>query len=51
LSGATLEITGGTITLQNTGSLSVSGTNALKISSKISDSYGNYSHQSRRRVT
>ena len=40
LSGATLEITGGTITLQNTGSLSVSGTNALKISSKISDSTG-----------
>nr|MCU0748298.1 hypothetical protein [Akkermansiaceae bacterium] len=34
LSGATLEITGGTITLQNTGSLSVTGTNALKISSK-----------------
>ena len=39
-SGATLEIKGGTITLQNTGSLSVTGTNALKISSKISDSTG-----------
>ena len=38
--GATLEIKGGTIPLQNNGSLSVSGNNALKISSKISGGIG-----------
>ena len=36
--GATLEVKGGTITLLSNGGLSVSGTNALKISSKISGS-------------
>jgi fibronectin-binding autotransporter adhesin len=39
-SGATLEIKGGTITLLNNGSLTVNSSNALKISSKISDSTG-----------
>ena len=38
--GATLDITNGTITLQNNGTLSVTGSNALKIHSKISDPTG-----------
>lgn len=39
-SGATLDLTNGTITLQNTGAMTVTGTNGLKIHSKVTGGGG-----------